>query len=109
MANIDFNAVIETLKNEVGKLALDTIDNYAEAAKADGLKLLKSLENDIKTWGIQLVEGKLAADDVEFLIMGKKEIIEMNALKQAGLGMVKADEFKNSLLQLVVKTVIGLI
>jgi hypothetical protein len=54
MANIDFNAVIETLKNEVGKLALDTIDNYAEAAKADGLKLLKSLENDIKLGAFNL-------------------------------------------------------
>ena len=106
---MDFQAVLATLKEGVTSLATTTVQNYVNEAKADGLKLVESFKTDIQTWGKQLAEGKMSAADMEFLVMAKKEVIEMNALKQAGLGMVKVDEFKNSMLQLIVKTLVGLI
>ena len=109
MGNIDFQPVLNTLKEEVINLAKTDVQNYVNEAKADGLKLVDSLKTDIQSWGIQLAEGKMSADDVEFLVMAKKELIEMNALKQKGLALIKVDEFKNSILQLVVKTLVGLI
>jgi flagellar biosynthesis/type III secretory pathway chaperone len=108
MGNINFQVVMTTLKEGVIVLASTTVQNYANEAKADGLKLLDSLKTDIEAWKQNLVAGKMSAADVEFLIMAKKELIEMNALKQAGMGRIKVDEFKNSLLQLVVKTIISL-
>ncbi len=108
MGNIDFQAVLATLKEGVTGLATATVQNYVNEAKADGLNLVESLKTDIQTWGQDLVAGKMSAADVEFLVMAKKELIEMNALKQAGLGLIKVDEFKNSLLQLVVKTLTSL-
>jgi len=41
--------------------------------------------------------------------MSKKELIQMNALKQAGLALVKIDEFKNSVLTLIVNGLTTLI
>lgn len=109
MANIDFQKVLNGLKDEVAGLAMQTLNNYANEAKADGLQLVESLKTDIISWGKELIEGKMTKDDVEFLVLGKKELIQMNALKQAGLGLVKVDQFKNSLLQLIIKTITGLI
>jgi len=109
MGNIDFNAVFETLKEGVTDLAKVTVQNYLNDAKADGIKLVESLKTDIKTWGEEFIAGKLTEDDIKYLVLAKKELIEMNALKQAGLSLVKVDEFKNGLLQLVIKTIIGLI
>lgn len=109
MGNIDFQALLATLKDEVIKLATSSVQNYASEAKIDGLKLLDSLQTDIKNWTAELVAGNLSADDLQFLVMAKKELIEMNALKQAGLGLIKVDELKNSLLQLVVKTLLSLV
>jgi len=109
MGNIDFQAILATLKVGVTGLATTTVHNYLNEAKADGLKMVDSLKADIQTWGQELAAGKMSADDVEFLVMAKKEVIEMNALKQVGLGMVKVDEFKNGILKLIVKTITGLI
>jgi hypothetical protein len=108
MGNIDFQVVLATLKEGVTSLATTTVQNYVNEAKADGLKLVESLKTYIQTWGQELTAGKLSAADVEFLVMAKKDVIEMNALKQAGLGLIKVDEFKNSLLQLIVKTLVSL-
>ncbi len=108
MGNVDFQVMMTTLKEGVIVLASTTVQNYANEAKSDGLKLVDSLKTYIEAWKQNLVAGKMSAADVEFLIMAKKEVIEMNVLKQAGLGHIKVDEFKNSLLQLVLKTLISL-
>jgi len=107
MGSMDFQAVLATLREGVTSLASNTVQNYVNEAKTDGLNLVESLKTDIQTWGQELAEGKISALDVEFLIMAQKELIEMNALKQAGLGLIKVNEFKNNVLQLVLKAVIG--
>ena len=109
MGNIDLNALLDTLKEGVTSLAKVTVQNYLNDAKADGIKLVESLKTDIKIWGEEFVAGRLTEDDVKFLVLAKKDLIEMNALKQAGLGLIKVDEFKNAILQLIIKTIIGLI
>ena len=107
MGSMDFQAVLATLREGVTSLATNTVQNYVNEAKTDGLNLVESLKTDIQTWGQELAEGKISALDVEFLIMAQKELIEMNALKQAGLGLIKVNEFKNNVLQLVIKAVIS--
>lgn len=106
---MDYQAVLVTLKDGVTNLATTNVQNYLNEAKADGLKMVDSLKADIQTWGQELAAGKMSANDVEFLVMAKKELIQMNALKQVGLGQVKVDEFKNSILYLIVKTLVGAI
>ena len=109
MAPVNFQQIIETLKTEVVKLALATFQNYKNEAKADALKLLDDLKQNLENWTSQLVSGELSKEDFEFLVLAQKELIEMNALKQAGLALIKADEFKNSLLNLITNTILGLI
>jgi len=107
MGSMDFQAVLATLREGVTSLATNTVQNYVNEAKTDGLNLVESLKTDIQTWEQELAEGKISALDVEFLIMAQKELIEMTALKQAGLGLIKVNEFKNNVLQLVIKAVIS--
>lgn len=109
MGSMDYQAVLVTLKDGVTNLATTNVQNYLNEAKTDGLKLVDSLKADIQSWGQELAAGKMSANDVEFLVMAKKEVIQMNALKQVGLGQVKVDEFKNSILHLIVKTLVGIV
>lgn len=109
MANIDFHVVLDKLKEEVTNIALSTVKNYKNEAKRDALNLQEEMKGNLKTWTLQFAEGNLSKEDFEYLVLGQKEVIEMNALKQAVLSLVKADEFKNKLLNLVIKTVVGLI
>jgi len=104
MINIDFNALLAG----VTSLASSNLKDYLNEATADGQKLLESLKADIQTWNNELVEGKISATDLEFLIMAKKEEMEMEGLKQAGVAEIRIDQFKNGILKLIVKTLEGL-
>lgn len=109
MAAVNFQDILNTLKDEVGKLAVATFKDYKNEATADALELLNEIKGNLQTWTFQVAEGKLSKEDFEFLVLAQKELAEMRALKQAGLAMIKADEFKNSLLNLVSNTILGLI
>lgn len=109
MANINFQIVLDKLKEDVTNLAFSTFKKYKNEATTDALKVVEDMKTDLETWTLELVDGKLSKKDYEFLILGQKELIEMNALKQAGLALIKTDEFKNSLLNLIINTVTGLI
>lgn len=109
MPKVNFQQIFDNLKNEAGNLALSTFKDYKNEAKTDALKLVEDMKENLETWTLQLANGKLSKDDFEFLVLGQKELIEMNALKQAGLALIKADEFKTSLLNLITNTITGLL
>ena len=109
MTNEAFQKLFDKLKDEVIQLAMTTFNQYKNEAKTDALSLLGEIEANLKTWTLQLAGGQLSTKDFEFLVLAQKELVEMNALKQAGLALIKADEFKNSLLNLITKTVVGLV
>lgn len=108
METINMEAMLVTLRNEIAHMATAQVKEYANEAKADGWKLLENLKSEIQSWSKLLAEGKIKPDDLQFLMMAQEELLKMNALKQAGLGKIKADEFKNSVLELVIKTVAGM-
>lgn len=109
MANIDFQIIFDRLKEEVTNLALSSVKKYKNEAQSDAFQLMEQMKENLKTWTLQLASGELSKKDYEFLILGQKELIEMNALKQAGLSLIKAEELKKNILNLIINTVIGLI
>lgn len=109
MSSINWDAIISDLKNGVSTLAASTVNDYLAAAKTDGCQLVDSLKNDMQTWAQQLATGQLSKDDVEFLILAKKDLIAMNALKQTGLALAKVDAFKAGVLNLIVGALCKLI
>ena len=109
MTTVNFQDILNTLKDEAGKLAVATFKDYKNEATADALEVLNQIKNNLQTWTFQLSEGKLSKADFEFLVLAQKELGEMNALKQAGIALIKADEFKTSLLNLVSNTILGLL
>ncbi len=63
-----------------------------------------------KTWlaaiccTLLLTTGRLTIDDVRFLMQGKKELMLMKALQQAGLAQIRLDTLRNSLIDMVIGT-----
>lgn len=109
MADIDFQNVFNQLKDEVKNLAVSTIKDYKDEASRDAFYFLNMLEENLKEWTQLLAKGELSGKDFEYLVLGQKELMEMNGLKRAGLSQIKTNEFKNNLLNLVIHTVIKLV
>jgi len=109
MADFDFQSILSDIKNSVTALALSTVKEYANEAKADALQFVENSKANLQTWIVELSQGQLTQADFEDLVMGLKDLMQMNALQQAGFSLIEADQFKISLLNTVIKTVVSLI
>ncbi len=109
MPDINIQQILESLKKEAVALATLTFKQYKEAASADALKLLAEMQVSIEKWALQLANGEISKADFEFLLLGQKDLIKMNALKEVGIALIEADKFKASLMKLITNTVTGLI
>jgi len=109
MASIDLEKLLKELKKESAVLAKEAFKKFKNEAENDAVNLIGTLEEDLKTWTLQLANGSLTKDDFEWLVMAKKELIEMVGLKHAGLSLIKIDELKAKLLNLVITKVFSLL
>ena len=102
MAN--FDDFWKTLKAGLEELALKNWNEVKGAAVADGQAFFDETKADLERWTKLLAAGELTRDDFEWLVAGKKDLAEMQALKNAGLAMVRLERFQNALISLVVDT-----
>lgn len=109
MATFDFQLLFDQLKKELSNIAVTSVQDHKKEAESDALNLLENLKQNLQTWTLQLAAGELSKDDFEFLVMGQKELVEMNILKQKGMALIKLDELKISLIKQIINTTMGLI
>lgn len=100
----DFNDFWESIKKGLVEVAAKNWKEFREAAEKDGNAFLDRAEEDLRRWTKLLAQGDLSQDDFEWLVAGKKDLAEMEALKQAGLALVRLERFQNALISLVVDT-----
>ena len=100
----DFSDFWESVKKGLVEVAEKNWKEFREAAEKDGNAFLDRAEEDLRRWTKLLAQGDLSQDDFEWLVAGKKDLAEMEALKQAGLALVRLERFQNSLISLVVDT-----
>jgi hypothetical protein len=107
MATVDFNAIFQELKGAVESLAKEKAGDYWKAAVGDADQFFNKTKDKLERWTIRLAKGELTPDDFEWLVKGEKDLAEMVLLREAGLTLIRVDEFKTALLDVVVKTVMG--
>lgn len=100
----DFDDFLENLKKGLEELAKKNWREFRDAAEKDGKAFVEKTKEDLRRWTKLLAQGDLSKDDFEFLVAGKKDLAEMEALKQAGLTLVRLERFQNALISLVIDT-----
>lgn len=101
---ITFDEFFEILKTELVEFAEYSWNAYKIAAIEDGKAFLEKSKADLERWTKLLAKGELTRDDFEWLIVGKKDLAELVALKQKGLAKVALDRFVNGLIDTIVST-----
>lgn len=109
METFDFKTLFDQLKKEVSNVAVTSVEQFKTEAETDAQNLLKYLKQNLQTWTIQLATGELKKDDFEFLVMGQKELIQMNILKQKGMALIDLDKLKIKLINQIIKTALTVI
>ncbi len=106
---LKFGELFTQLKNNILALAKASYKSYAKEAEEDAKNLLESMKEKLERWTGLLAEKKLTPDDFELLITAQKDLIEMAALQRAGLATIKAEQFRDSLVNLITDTVFSAI
>ena len=100
----DFNDFWENLKKGLEELAKKNCKEFIKAAEKDGKAFFDKTKEDLQRWTKLLAQGDLSQDDFKWLVAGKKDLAEMEALKQVGLALVRLERLQNALISLVIDT-----
>ncbi len=106
---IDFTNILDQLKTDIADLAKTTMKGYINDAKKDAQQFLLNMKDKLKRWTELLAKGDLTTDEFVWLLSSQKDLVEMSALKHAGVAAIRIDQFKSSLLNLIVDTVFDIV
>jgi hypothetical protein len=97
-----FNDFVSTLKNDLLDFAKENLEEYKEELLKDGTLFIEKAKSDLERWTEGLASGALSKGDFEFLLKGKKDLAQMEALKQLGLSKIRITKITNSIIDIVV-------
>ncbi|MHC4061455.1 MAG: hypothetical protein ACYSUC_04340 [Planctomycetota bacterium] len=100
----DFDEFIEKIEEGLKQLSQATLKDFKDGFASDAKDFLEDSKEDLQTWTKQLADGKLSKKDFEDLVLGRKDVAEMHALKVAEITKAKLELFKLQVIDLVVDT-----
>ena len=103
--SIDIKTILSELERKIEVLAKTTLKDFSNQGTSDGKQLLITIKRDLVSWIQELANGELTKSDFETLLLGQKDLLEMNTLKESGLSVARINEFKDHVFGLIVHTV----
>jgi hypothetical protein len=97
-----FNDFVSTLKGDLLDFAKENLEEYKDDLLKDGTLFIEKAKSDLERWTDGLASGALSKDDFEFLLKGKKDLAQMEALKQLGLSKIRITKITNGIIDVVV-------
>ena len=109
MAAINFTDLFNELKTNALALAKASFKSFTKQAEEDAKTLLDNMKDKLERWATLLAQGAITPDDFELLLGAQKNLTEMTALQKAGLAVIKAEQFRDSIVNLITDTVFSAI
>jgi hypothetical protein len=103
----DFDSFASQWRSAASDFAVRSYADFERQAVDDALTFFNKVEQDLHRWTSMLGDGSkgtLTKDDFTSLVNGERDLLELNALKQAGLAEARWDLFTEGLLDLTVQT-----
>ncbi len=107
--SIDIKSLLSTVEGKIVDLAKSDVTKLKKEAIADGKQLLATLKDDLTRRTKLLADNKISQAEFNLLLLADKDLIEMEALTQAGLALAKVDAFKQGIFKIIIDTVTSLI
>jgi hypothetical protein len=92
------------LTRRIAELAAEDWKDYRKEATRDARSFVDKTREDLERWTALLAEGKLSKEDFEWLLLGKKDLADLEALKRAGLTRARLQRFRTALIKLIAGT-----
>ena len=100
----DFEAFIRMLKESLRDRLATEWPAFRAALFQIGDGFVDRTRSDMARWTGLLSTGALSRDDFEWLVFGRRELAELEALRFAGLSLAQIDRFRAMLVETIVGT-----
>lgn len=97
-----FNDFLSIVKDDLMEFAKENLNEYKDELLKDGSAFVTKAKEDLERWTAALATGALSQADFEFLLKGKKDLAEMESLKQLGLSKIRISKITNGVIDVVV-------
>ena len=102
----DFNKVLNDIKDQVGAEAETDLKEFSDQGKQDAEAFLDQSRTRLEKWMQLLADKQIDQDEFGWLVESQKAAAEMAALQKANAGTMQIEQFRDSVLQTIVKTAI---
>lgn len=100
---------LNEVKDDIFGLAKEKLGGRVTEAKDDTQAFLERTQDDFDRWMNLLKSSELRQEEFVWLARGKKDLLELHTLKQAGLSLVEAEIFKDELLNVIVRGALNML
>jgi hypothetical protein len=101
-----FNNVFDNIKEQVDGLAQKDLKNFSSEGKQDAETFLTESRGKLEKWMQLLADKKIDEDEFRWLVESQKAAAQMESLRKANAGTMQIEKFRDSVLQIVIKTAI---
>ena len=105
----DFNQIFDDIKSQLGPLAEQNLKQFAAQGKEDAEAFLQQSGANLEKWVQQLANKEIDQDEFRWLVESQKAAAEMVALRAANAGTLQTEQFRDSVLNVVVTTAVSAI
>lgn len=109
MSAINFNQFFQNIESGVESLGQSSLQDYIAQAKKDGQNVISGMKSNLQQWALEVEEGALTLEDLNFLLKAEESLSEMTALKEAGLAAVRVDAFKSGITNVITGAIASII
>jgi hypothetical protein len=103
----DFDQIFNDIKNQLGPLAQQDLQQFAGQGKQDAEAFLEQSRANLAMWTAQLAKQEITQDEFTFNVESQKAAAEMTALQATNAGQVRIDQFRNSVFNVVIQTAVA--
>ena len=102
----DFNKIFNDMKDQLGSEAETDLKGFADQGKQDAQAFLDQSRDRLEKWMQLLADKQIDEDEFGWLVESQKAAAEMAALQKANAGSMQIEKFRDSVLQIIVKTAV---
>lgn len=103
----DINTILDDLKQGAIDAAQATALDLLKEAAEDALAFVEASVPNLARYLSLRAEGKINDQELESLILGLRDLAEMSGLTLAGLGAIKVQAIRDSILKSVTQVALG--
>ena len=107
MNPFDINSILDDLKVGAIHAAKEAGVQFLREAGHDALNFIQAALPSLARYADLLLAKQISEDEFKHLVLGLRDLAEMNGLTTAGLASIEVDKTRNGILKAVSSVVVG--